>query len=1193
MKTKTNTIKNVLRFIAVPIILIFTVVSVGAFGSSGNPSPSPKPNCSTFHNNGYTGAIGGSGTSFATFNGFIDQETEDGRPFDERQFMYIEIDHADGNGQFPRQGGTDYTPWANISNYNFNAPQATNYNFNFGTNPNERYYVGFWGYMHNNGTADQYEAHDVKMRLTGFSPNTPQTSHHPKYTVSADDTCPLNVWADVTVSGNRGFTMNLEELYLFRESNTGPYEIVNASNNSAAKQNITSNVGLGINSNSNYVTDSDPRTRFDSSEQHYVLVYTEFEIVPEQPGECRSLNITDPSQVLINVNENGFNDRNLSYSVDADDEAVSTYRVFSGDGTITFDNSGQSDIERNKTQMVMDGGPDANTQMETVQVWALDQNGLPIPQCMDSFSVIFEPDEEEVECANLDTTPGDASGPVPLNQNVPINIDELINTDGQPYTDNGQVPTVKYCYSNHDILFYSTNGNHILSDVGNQRCVYAKADNQVSFWATSEGTMDIEVVGAEAVCNSGFVTEDEGVEGECLLLEFRDDLHDEFNVFERSEYCVTLDYESTVIGYDDDIRWTVERPGQTAPEFSEVTTNTLCLDFDDYTNQYSFLPGDVLRAEAIGIDDPNNLCDDVLPGIDEEVCEYFDIDKDWFERGRNNKICVDTNWPIQSTGVWAAEPGDNPELLDVDDDDCFILTENFVSDANIIEVWVPGWEEDCFAELHRKVNPPDFEKESSTKEITGFSSRTIANSSDTYVYYQVTYNQKDEAPQDVEITDTIGLEGFIQGYIADPDKDSYDPDFDELGGRIYYDDNYGTSVWVEGEGEIPECSELSSIEDEVCYDGDIGSVGGVLVRNAPERKDVVVSYRGRIESTVTPENCSDPNHILYNSGYCGEVYPNTSYFDDELFNGEDDARVIIPCPFLIIRSGGEVFLENPFDYGIDTLSCSEFENVPVPLITPDLPPGDIPKTGEGVTLLQTFNERLCQSEKASAIPGYEDIERFSSLVCEITLDPSGLTQFAIAQDINRTIQLSARYDKNLLGTSILNGSSTLDTINSTSEVYVKNDGDLRISGKFSDGAQTIVVIGHDVIIDGNITYDDPATLTDPRTVPSIAVIVIGGDIIVEPNVTQTNGVFYVQEDEEGNGGQMCENACVEGVEYNGSQFIHNGSIYGDIEHLFKYRTFAGDPSKQEAAILIRFDSRVYLNTPPLLNQLVNVTQEVF
>lgn len=1193
---KTKNFKLILKLIAIPSILVFTVLTASAnYGSFGNPSNSPKPNCAAFHNAGYTGATPPylpsddypNGTPFPTFNGYRDQETVNGREFDERQFAYLELSHANGNGQFPRHNGVQYHPWQSqpIPQYNFNAPQATQYDFQFTNNSNDKYYVGVWGYMHNNGTKDTYLANNVKIKLTGFNDTTPQLVQTPKYTITADDsTCPESVWADVEIGGNKAFTLDLNEFYVYREAPPGSpesvkYEIIKA--NSTNIQNLTT-TGLGINSRSGLSGGS-----FESSETHWVAVYAEFEVVPEEAGVCRNLTITDPNQTLVNVDENGFNDRNLEFTVDTDPNTVTGYRLVSTEGSIEFNNSGQSDYElngENQTQAVMDGGPSDPNSPDTVQVWALDNNGNEISNCFDSF-VVQRQEEQAPVCEVFGTNPGSLGS-----QQVDIGVTTIelegpLDNNGDPYRPNNQIPNIRYCYTNDGITFMPDSGN-VVHPGGNLRCAVAPLTDPMVIDTTQTGTMTIEVVGAEDDCNDMFKTDFE-FGGKCELLEF---VQDEFNIENRTEYCVILNVEPTVQGYNNHIQWEVERDGNSV--FSEDTTNTLCIDLDNYN--YDFQPGDVLTAQALDINYDGNDCEDKIAS-EELVCEDLSLDKNHFERGKDNKICIDdidpNDWPINSTGVEVSIDGDDSIHLDVDDD-CFVIDENLLEDADEIEVWVDGYEDDCAASLTREVQPPTFSKNVKDQDGAVFAHRAIANWTDEKVFYQIKYEHKDDVEQDVTITDTIGVDDYIQGYIADV-NDS-DLSNNEEGGRIYYDDG-SMNVYVEGEGNIENCDNTSG---DLCYYGDIGSSGGVTVKNVPPRREVVVSYTGNIvDSAVNPSNCSKPDGL--GNDICGEIYPNTSEFEDETpFSGRDKAEVVIPCPFFIIRSGGEVFMENPFDYGVDTLACSEIENVPSPFIVPDYtPPQTTPSTGapEGIALIKALDDRLCKSASAQEA-GYGDVSRASSLICEVTLKTSEeLTQYVISQNIQRNIDLFARYDKDLNNRVSVNGSNDLPS--NTSNVFVKDNGDLELSGTFGDGAQTIVVLNNDVIITGNIKLDDSsANLSDPRTIPSLAVIVIGGNIRVQPNVTETNGVFFVMENAEGNGGQMCEKDCKDDdvlSRFNDKQYVHYGSIYGDIQHLFKYRTFAGDPTKLEAAVLIKFDSRIFLNTPPLLNELINVSQQVF
>lgn len=1172
------------------LLVAFLTIAIGSatyafYGSNGNQTDCPNPSgsgtisCVSFHNNGYTGSDGHHGTfqnglSFATFNGYKDQETHDGRPFDERQFLYIESEQA----MYP---GRPYpSPWEDASDYNF--AQGAIHTINF--NGDESQKIGVWGYMHNNGIQNQYPSYNTNIRFSGWSESTAQDQHKPRFTISGSNTRPTSVWADVTINGSKAFTLTPTEAYFVREGDYDRTTIDAKPLTPGQLQSITSAGGTTFKSNA-----SNNSGVFDSSHIHYVKIYLEFEATPSS-GVCHSLNITDPSETLLYVDENGFIDENLAFTVDTDPNVVSGYQVLSTRDTITFDNTGQSDIQTNKTSMVMDGGPTTNEPFEMVQVWALDQNGNGIQACHDSFNIRLE-EEEENACEvfnTIPTPPGTDTDPVPLNEFVTIDIETLLDTNGDPYLDNGAVPQIRYCYGKDEIQFLPDSGNAVIDSDG---CAITLATDTMNVIAGRAGAMSIEVVGAERDCHDVFTTQSEEIEGICLALDIKGD-------FTSDDTTYSVNVETDPEGLDYQVEWFIDSTSGDGMSPVELDSNEI--DLDDHN--YNFTPGDTLVARATQINDPNNVCIDQLTSPEEE-CTLFELDRDTFEQGASQEVCIDyTDWPLDEGDdlEYSVDGGSTQsiELYDESGDLCFILTEDMVEDADRIVVWVPGWEEVCIDELEREVKPPEFDKNAKSSDSHAYSHRTIANFSDTYVDYRITYTHFNDEELDVIITDTIGTEDYIQGYIAGTQTDinSDTP----LGGRIYYD-NGSIHIFVD-EDEIDNCD---NTEDELCYDRNIGSRSGVEINNVPPRVEVVVEYRGEIvDSTVNPENCSNPAHPLWETGICGEIYPNTARFEDELdFEGRDDAEVIIPCPFIIIRAGGDVFLENPFDYGVDTLSCAEIRTADAPVIT-GTPPGDrdISKTGEDVSVLREFSERLCNS------PGSTNIEGISSLICELELTSEELTQQAIVQSLSRNVQLFARYAKNLNGTPIVDGSFTLDRLSSTNDVYIKDDGMLTLGGTFADKARTIVVLNNDVYINKNLTFEDPQTLTDPRKVPSLAVIVIGGNIVIDPSVTQTEAIFFVQEGEDSKGGQICEaptktkasdpsKFCIDDtslVDWNSTnRLTHYGSIYGDIQHLLKYRVKSGDPTKEEGAILIRFDNRIYLNTPPLLNKLIDVTQKAF
>jgi len=1167
MKINTKTKKSIIFSIVSLVFLISSAISFAAWDASPESNNCDGQDCRRWHNEGITHQNYPYGTDFATFNNYADAIKAD-RPYKEMQFMYIESELAQSQG-FPTK-----TPWESYSNYNFN--KGVNHTINFKNNNPVR--IGFWGYIHNNGEANKHPATGSQIKISEWNSSTPKTSYTPKYTLWADNIKPKSVWANVGLSANVPFTLHPVEAYIDREDGTWQF-------NSGQLQSITT-TGIHIKSNKN-----NSSGKIDSSELHYILIYTEFEATPQKTGACNSLTITDPDKTTLTVDENGFVDKNLTFTVDTDPNVVSGYQVHSN--TITFDKTGKSDIKTHKTSIKMNDGPNTNSPSDTVQVWALDKDGNGIQACHDSFNVRLE--QKTNECKTLETTPappGVDYGPVPLNEFVKINIDKLVDTNNNPYLDNGAIPQIRYCYTNNQIKFLPDSGNYAAENNG--KCAVALSTDPMNIIASQEGTMNIEVVDAKQ-CHDSFETKGEETEGQCVSLKINQ------SKFTADDSTYSVNVETNPYGLPYDVEWFVDSAhGDEVFDSGDLNGNSI--DLNDYNN-YHFTPGDTLVARATDIKNPNNVCMDRLTS-EEKECTIFTLDRDKFEPETDQEVCVDTSdWPLSGGDnlEYSIDEETQADKITLNNELCFVLTEKMTRNANSIRIWVPEWENPCVDELKKEINPPKFSKNASSIDDSSFSHRTIANFSDDHVDYEITYTHYANENIDTVITDTIGTEGYIQGYIAGTQTEINENT--PKGGQIYYADN-SMRIYV-AHNEINDCSTVADedLPTTVCYNGNIENSNGVEIKNLPPREEVVVKYTGNIvDSKVNPESCSNPESDLNQTGICGEIYPNTARFHDDLnFSGSDKAEVIIPCPFIIIRAGGDVFLENPFDYGVDTLSCSEIRTSDTPVIQ-GTPPDNrkLNKTGAGSSILKQYSDRLCNSNQ----PGSVDIKGISSLICELELTSKELTQQAIVQNLARNIQLFSRYSKNLNNTGMINGSSNLPE--SANNVYIKDNGMLTLGGEFAKKTRTIVVLNNNVYINKNLTFKDPESLTNPRKVPSLAVIVIGGNIIIDPSVSETNAIFFVQEGAK-KGGQICEapktgskdqsKFCVDDsslVDYNSkNRLTHYGSIYGDIEHLLKYRVKTGDPTKEEGAILIRFDNRIYLNTPPLLNKLIDITQKTF
>ncbi|MBU1446262.1 hypothetical protein KKD70_03295 [Patescibacteria group bacterium] len=1186
MKTKIFQMNKKLYVIVSMIILSLTMTSASAnFGSSVSTSGDCYgQNCVTWHNNGYTHTQYPYGIDFATFNGYSDAK-KGTRKYDERQFMYIQTDLTSAGVPNP-------TPWDSWSNYNFN--NGTSHTINFDNYPDKNVKVGFWGYMHNNGEADLWAAENTSIKLSGWSSAVPQTSYTPTFTISSSNTKPRNVWSNVQLNGSEAFSLEPTDLYVYREDD-------NFNLPDSYLQSIT-HEGLSMRSHGD-----NPSGKFASSELHYVLVFVQFTATPveDQPGVCRDLQITRPSGAndgrgsspypTITTDGAGFDDEELQINVDADPGSVSGYIYTSSysNSEVTFNNNTSGWILRNSYDgsqqnfsVALNGIPRAEL-TETITVTALDENGNQDPNCRDAFQVKSTPDTDKT-CAELETDPGrNFSRDLALNEEIDINIETLLDTDGNIYTeDDGSPAIIKYCYSG-DIEW---RGDNWVPTSGN--CVLALSSYTISVIPRENGTMSIEVVSDPTNCNDRFtLNEDEGV---CR------DLSINQNTFDNDPtYSATVQTDPNGMSYD--VQWTVERDGR---QVLVETTSDSEIDLNDYG--YNFNAGDILKAEAININDPNNNCVDELNSED-EVCNYFELDKPSFERGYDEEICFDTDWDYVNRLEYETSDGKDGYITRIEND-CFILESDVTEEADWVKIWIEDWEDDCIDQLVYEVNPPNFDKNVRNYGASYFSQSAIANFSDDYVEYEIKYTHYNPGVQDVEITDTIGRDGYIQGYLG-----SANGSYGEESGRIYYID--GSMIVTLDENEIQTCDYYideygdtdnfdEMMNETVCYYGNIGDVNGITVRNVPDRQEIRVTYHGDIQSEVNPESCTDPNSPLNTSGICGEVYPNTARFEDDTDSGDDNAELTIPCPYIIIRAGGDVILENPFDYGVDTLSCADINNVDVPVVVVNNPtPNAIVSTGgEDTSAIPVFTDRIC---KESGAPGYEGVDNLSSLICEINLETSAdLTQAAIVQNINTNKERISRYESNMAGIPIVGSESMLPE--SRNGVYYKNDGDLVFGNgsnvEFTKGAKTFIVEDHDVIIKNNIIYKDAENaIADPRNIASISIIVINGSIIIGDNVTETSGAFFVQEGKNSGSGMLCEElpstfakcdkTAKEG--YNSKQYVHYGSIYGDIEHLFKYRTYAGDPTVDAGAVVIRFDNRIYLNTPPVLGELVSISQKTY
>ncbi|MBL4694766.1 hypothetical protein JKY72_05355 [Candidatus Gracilibacteria bacterium] len=334
---------------------------------------------------------------------------------------------------------------------------------------------------------------------------------------------------------------------------------------------------------------------------------------------------------------------------------------------------------------------------------------------------------------------------------------------------------------------------------------------------------------------------------------------------------------------------------------------------------------------------------------------------------------------------------------------------------------------------------------------------------------------------------------------------------------------------------------------------------------------------------------------------CGAEFRNVASYKDNKGNiGQDDAKVIILCPFILTRQGGDVFYHDILNTGIDVSQCSEVKGSTGTGITPEKErPGEVPRTGSGdlpqeAKLLELPSHDVCRfSNQADNVEGYNNaLKNFSSTICELRAD--------VAEDWKER-NINAKIAANVTRISRWGGLNKNTTINSTSDlsqfdnsssgVFVVENNDLiigangtyRIQGKGSiPAAQTYIVKNGNIRIESNIEYGT-TNFSKQREIPSAAFIVIDGDIIISSNVTTIDGILMaVDLDQSGNDGQ------IKAKGQSTKLLKINGSVFGNVYDLFRNRVGAGDPTRNEGSVTIHYDSRLMLNTPPVITEFVDL-----
>lgn len=389
-----------------------------------------------------------------------------------------------------------------------------------------------------------------------------------------------------------------------------------------------------------------------------------------------------------------------------------------------------------------------------------------------------------------------------------------------------------------------------------------------------------------------------------------------------------------------------------------------------------------------------------------------------------------------------------------------------------------------------------------------------------------------------------------------------------------------------------------------------GEIGFDNVNDLGPEGRIVIKYQMRNQSKITPRSCENLTAL----DGCGEKFRNVIQyraFNEKNFEGDgddrgdDSAEAIVLCPFVLTRQGGDVLFHDIINSGADVAQCSPVKGstgvgiriTPVPR-TPEEIAG---RTGDGElqeaqTLTRPSHDVCRFSNEENNLENYNDaLKNFSSTVCELQAEVAeDLYETNINAAIRANITRIARWGQNLTLNTV-NSVNDLNQIdNKESGVFVRTDGNLTIGagGTFTiqgkqDGtipaAQTYIVIGHNLIINSDIIAAAPNYL-DPRNIAYASFIVIDGNIIIDKDVKQLDGIYMAI--------NLTKDGEIRSSAESDTRLKVNGSMIGNVFHLFKNRIAIGDPRFDQGAVTIQYDERILLNTPPGIGELIDLKQAV-
>jgi cysteine-rich repeat protein len=443
-----------------------------------------------------------------------------------------------------------------------------------------------------------------------------------------------------------------------------------------------------------------------------------------------------------------------------------------------------------------------------------------------------------------------------------------------------------------------------------------------------------------------------------------------------------------------------------------------------------------------------------------------------------------------------------------------------------------------------------------------------------FAFYQLDYKPDVNRTTSVTITDDIAdgiYNSTYGGWIDFYKATSADPD--EV--QSWTDGNNMLLLNKETEERIELCEhdELTGERSttDTCYENTIELSSGLELYNLTE-DTVLIRYLGKVHNGgFTCETLS--NEVCPVQGFRNTAETNTG------LRASADLTVI--CPYLLTRNAGDVYLGS--DLQSFDLSCYYDQ-----------------ENSDGLVL----------AKRLDFFSGFQSyINELQSDVQEIVFDLQTVWQRATIERVisERNAEAVTRYNRDLLDSysfddsqviiknlNDLNNDIQLQQLKTSKQNVYEIDGkDLvfALNQPVPEGAYTFIVRNADLRIRRNIVYQDiPEShgqfqVANLKDIPSIAFIVINGDIHVENNpphqvVTKMAGVYYVQ------GGELSGDWTDPFT-----KLEIKGSVYGNINSLLENRTFAGPANYDHGNVVIRYDERILLNTPPGLEEYVDIESE--